>query len=381
VNAEKLLFVDDDPRILAAFRRQLRGRFEVVTDESPTSALERMAQAGPFALVVSDMRMPGPLNGAAFLSKVRECCPNAIRVMLTGDTDLTNAVKAVNEGEVFRFLTKPCSSEEMAKVLDAGLEQYRLVQSERELLENTLVGAANLMAEALSIVNPIAFNRTSSVKRYAEGAAERLALADRWQIRLAATVALLGCIAVPTEVLEKRYSGQPLSVEEMQMLMRHPDIAGRLLENIPRLENVARIVARQLRPMPAEALSGSPHEWDPVDAGALILHASIEFDRALQLDPNPEEAARRLRERFRTPEAVLEALLEVRSSNFNATHQIEVTIDRLKPGMVLDEDLLTRAGACLLSRGQEVTAAMLERLANFREGVGLKEPVKVLTRE
>jgi FixJ family two-component response regulator len=380
VNPEKLLFVDDDPRILAGFRRQLRGRFEVETDESPTSALEKIVRDGPFAVVVSDMRMPGPLNGAAFLAKVRQSSPHSIRVMLTGETDLGNAIKAVNEGAVFRFLTKPCATEDMIHVLDTGLQQYRLLQTERELLDKTLVGAANLLAEALSIVNPAAFNRTSNIKRYAEGVADRLALADRWQIRLAASVALLGCIAVPAEVLEKRYGGAQLSPQEMQMLLRHPGIAGRLLENIPRLEKVAQIVARQMRPGDAAALTENPADWDPVDAGAIVVNAAIEFDRCLQIGSTPEEAAASLRGRFRTPEPVLAALLATHSCAQTMVAR-EVLFERLAPGMVLDEDVRTTAGACLLGRGHEITAAMLERLANFREGVGLQEPLKVLAPE
>jgi FixJ family two-component response regulator len=339
----------------------------VETDESPTSALEKIVRDGPFAVVVSDMRMPGPLNGAAFLAKVRQSSPHSIRVMLTGETDLGNAIKAVNEGAVFRFLTKPCATEDMIHVLDTGLQQYRLLQTERELLDKTLVGAANLLAEALSIINP-------------EGVADRLALADRWQIRLAASVALLGCIAVPAEVLEKRYGGAQLSPQEMQMLLRHPGIAGRLLENIPRLEKVAQIVARQMRPGDAAALTENPADWDPVDAGAIVVNAAIEFDRCLQIGSTPEEAAASLRGRFRTPEPVLAALLATHSCAQTMVAR-EVLFERLAPGMVLDEDVRTTAGACLLGRGHEITAAMLERLANFREGVGLQEPLKVLAPE
>jgi DNA-binding NtrC family response regulator len=128
--------VDHEENILLAYQRQLRKEFQIETALGGGPAPEAIAQRGPYAVIVSDMRMPG-MDGVQFLSKVKERAPDSVRMMLTGNNDLQTAMQAVNEGNSFRFLTKPCTPETLAKALEAGLEQYRLITAERELLEKT----------------------------------------------------------------------------------------------------------------------------------------------------------------------------------------------------------------------------------------------------
>jgi DNA-binding NtrC family response regulator len=104
----KILCVDDEPRVLEGLALHLGRIFEMVTATSGREGLEVLAGQGPFTVVLSDMRMPG-MDGAAFLSKVRQAAPDTTRMLLTGDTDLQAAIAAVNEGQIFRFLTKPCA--------------------------------------------------------------------------------------------------------------------------------------------------------------------------------------------------------------------------------------------------------------------------------
>ena len=133
---KKILLVDDDPNILQGYQRQLRKRFELDTVLSGREGLEAVASDGPFAVIVSDMRMPG-MDGVQFLTQVRETASDTVRMMLTGNSDQQTAMDAVNEGHIFRFLTKPCNTDTFAKALEAALEQYRLITAERELLPGT----------------------------------------------------------------------------------------------------------------------------------------------------------------------------------------------------------------------------------------------------
>ncbi len=133
---EKVLLVDDDTVMLSVFRHQLDGRFDVVTAVGGDDALAAVESDGPFAAVVCDMRMPG-MDGIEVLGKIREIAPDTVRIMLTGHADLKTAMDSINQGNIFRFLTKPCPADDLARGIEAGLRQYRLVAAERELLERT----------------------------------------------------------------------------------------------------------------------------------------------------------------------------------------------------------------------------------------------------
>src|SRR6201999_3375578 len=101
--AEKILLVDDDSNILDGYRRSLGREFDLDTALSGQSALVLAAEKGPFAVVVSDMRMPG-MDGVELLTAFRSKWPDTVRVMLTGNADRDTAVHAINEGSIFRFL-------------------------------------------------------------------------------------------------------------------------------------------------------------------------------------------------------------------------------------------------------------------------------------
>src|SRR5690349_1193845 len=134
---DRVLFVDDEPNVLDGIRRQLRNRVDLETATSAAAGLELIRSRGPFAVVVSDMRMP-EMDGARFLARVNEIAPESVRMVLTGQADLDSTIKAVNEGRIFRFLLKPCDPDTLQDVLKSGIEQYRLVNAEKLLLENTL---------------------------------------------------------------------------------------------------------------------------------------------------------------------------------------------------------------------------------------------------
>lgn len=131
---KKILFVDDDPNILQGLKVNFFEMFSVFTALSGMEGLHLMETEGPFAVVVSDMRMP-EMDGIVFLSKVQEKYPDTVRVMLTGNTDLETAMNAVNKGNIFRFITKPCDDSFMKKVLDDSMRQYFLIQAEKDLMK------------------------------------------------------------------------------------------------------------------------------------------------------------------------------------------------------------------------------------------------------
>jgi CheY-like chemotaxis protein len=136
---ERILFVDDEPQLLEGFQRLLSPAFQIETAVSGAEALAKLKRNGPYAVVVCDMRMP-EMDGVRLLTKIRLEFPESVRIMLTGNSDQETAAKAVNEGNVFRFLTKPCDEDLLTRTLNAALIQYRVTNQKEDLLEKARSG-------------------------------------------------------------------------------------------------------------------------------------------------------------------------------------------------------------------------------------------------
>lgn len=148
---DRVLFVDDEVSALRGYQRVLHGEFSVSTALGGEQGLAAIQANGPYAVVVSDMRMPG-MNGAEFLGRVRERAPETVRMLLTGYADLQSAIQAVNQGNIFRFLTKPCEKEELVKAINQGLEQYRSTITQKEIVKKAeLIGRSQADWDAVDV--------------------------------------------------------------------------------------------------------------------------------------------------------------------------------------------------------------------------------------
>ena len=243
---EKILLVDDEPNVLHALTRQLRKRFDLRTAESGEAALRLLKTEGPFAVIVSDMRMP-EMNGVELLATVKTLYPDTVRLMLTGNADQETAIEAVNSGQIFRFLTKPCPPALLITSLVLALRQHRLLTAEQELLQNTLRGSVSVLCELLGMANPLACSAGLRIRAFVVAVAAALRLPQPWQYEMAALLSQIGCIGLPGEILRKVYSGQQLDADEAERFAGHPEAAAKLLEPIPRLENVTAMIRHQRR--------------------------------------------------------------------------------------------------------------------------------------
>lgn len=370
-----ILFVDDDITLLRGLKRQLYEHFTIETAPGGEEGLEAIRNKGPFAVIVSDMRMPG-MNGAQFLAKTRECTPESVRLLLTGQTDMESAIAAVNEGHIFRFLTKPCPPEVLVNALEAALAQYRLVTAERTLLEKTLHGSVKVLTDVLALVNPVAFGRASRLKRYARHIATHLDLPDVWQFEVAAMLSQLGCVILPGDTLEKLDTGQPLSTDEQKMVAKHPALGAELLRNIPRLEVIAAIIARQHDPLADRDALQDFQQRDVVLVGAHILSVILAFDQFVHCGVSRKDAIATLQKR---PDVygIVDALHYIGFEEEEMVVRM-ATVRELSPGMILGEDIRTKTGALVLAKGYEVTAMMLERLHRYTQNVAILEPIRML---
>ncbi len=373
---EKILFVDDDPNILSAYQRQLRKQFNVDTAIGGELGLTAIANHGPYSVIVADMGMPG-MNGIQFLSKAKEITPDSVRMMLTGNADQQTAMNAINEGNIFRFLTKPCQPEVITKVLTAGIEQYRLITSEKELLEKTLNGSVKVLTDVLAIVNPTAFGRTSRIHNFIQTICAELKIEKPWQIELAAMLSQIGCITMSEETLTKVYRGDNLTEQELQTFQRHPQIGSSLIASIPRLEKVAEIIAcQELRFYSSVTPLGTKSGAD-IPLGARILKLIIDFDSLVTTGMNNAQALEAIRKRQDWyDQTIVEALkrIIVAEKGYEVKY---VKTNELTTQMILAEDIKTSTGTLFAAQGCRITLLVRIRLINLAQAKSIKEPIKV----
>jgi response regulator RpfG family c-di-GMP phosphodiesterase len=368
----RVLCVDDEERVVQGLALHLRKDYEVHVAGSAAQALERLREMKGAAVIVSDMRMPG-MDGATLLNEVMQKYPDTTRILLTGEAGRDTAVVAVNKGQIFRFLTKPCPAEQLKAAVEAGVMQHRLINAERSVLQETLVGCINALVDVLAIANPVAFGRASRVKRLAVEFAEEAGLPQFWQLEAAAMLCQIGYMSLPAELVDKIYYGERLTPEERTLAAGVPEVATKLLDHIPRLEPVTQIL---------HALSWSDEQImrlgdGTIGLGTRILAMAIEYDSLLAMGHGVDVAVQSLRARSTRYGADLVEKFALHVGARTAESEvIEMPMRQVQPGMTILQDVRTQMGTLLVSKGFEVTATFLQRLPNFGPEL-LAERVKV----
>ena len=374
----RVLCVDDDSNLLDGLARTLRGHYKVETTTSGTIALERLKTVEPYAVVISDQRMP-QMDGVTFLSHIRALAPGTIRVLLTGQADMESAIAAVNEGNIFRFLTKPCATAVLLKALGACMEQYRLILSEKILLEQTLRGSIKALIDILSLANPVAFGRATRVRHSLEQLMARFEIREKWPVEVAAMLSQIGCVTLPPATLEKLYKSQIMSAGEQEMVERMPAFIDKCLANIPRIEPVREILRLYPRAFGDRGKDSGPSLSSELPWGARALKIALDFDSLESGDNRASAPFAVLRGRAGSYDpGILEAFAKLRGDSQDV-RMVELQIRELAIGMVFGEDLKSPSGMLLVARGQEVTAGLLERLRNFPAEVANRQLVRMIS--
>jgi FixJ family two-component response regulator len=377
--ADKILFVDDEPAVLDGYKRMLHRDFEVDTAGGGKQGLAAALEHGPYSVVISDMRMP-EMNGAQLFAQLRKTAPDTIRILLTGYTDLGAAMDAVNEGNIFRFLTKPCEKTVLARAITTGLVQYRLVMAEKELLEKTLMGSIKVLTDVLSASSPEAFGRSMRIARVVRHLVSKFDLPAPWRFETAAMLSQLGCVTLAPELIEAAYVGQQLSAEDQSRFDAHPQVAKELLGNIPRLEPIAWMISQQLtREADDKVLSdATTASAQAIVLGAKMLKLAVAFDSCKMSGLSDEDAIVRLeKRRGEFARDLLDALKQLAPENARMELR-KVSTAKLKIGMILQHEIRTRTGMLMVAKGQEITHALLIKLENFSRAGTIDKEIMVL---
>lgn len=350
----RILCVDDEQNVLDGMENHLAMHYEVVVTTSGQEALEIMGNESPFDVIISDMRMP-EMNGAEFLKRARLLAPDSVRMLLTGQSDQESAIAAINEGQIFRFLTKPCSAESLLANIEAGVSQHRLVTAERVLLEGTLRGAVKTMTDILAYSNAPAFGRAARVTRYVKELSAALKMESSWQIEVAAMMSQLICLTLPSNTVEALYYAPNPTKQQQAIAERLPALSTQLLGDIPRLDEVRDIIRNQNRKF------GSESDSRPV-IGARLLKVALDFDALDSQGKSMDAAIETMHSRtdWYDPD-VLEAFCSLREADRTNCQEVRIQTQDLQEGMILAEDLKDSHGKMAVSRGIELSEWLLNK--------------------
>lgn len=358
-----LLFVDDDPSVLAGLKMVVRRHYEVHTATSGPDALAILAQRGDIAVIVSDMQMP-EMNGAQLLAQAKEKSPDTARILLTGQADIGDAIAAINKGQIFRFLVKPCPPDQLTHVIEQAVENYQLIVSRRELLEQTLVGAVRALRDVLHLADPVAFGLGEQMARLATKVGKKLGHTVTWRLETAALFCQLGNVSMPEEVRNLLNSSQVNKFPQIKHFFLNSDPMGaEILEHIPHLDQVAELIRLQEKP---------PEKIVSEEARILAMVKHYVVERRFATDSAAALVA--LNQKASWGKKFISALMDVVKESTMRLRVEEMYLSQLKPGMILAEDLIGPNGALLLTAGTE----MNDRLISHLRQVPDKDLVKQL---
>ena len=323
-----VMLVDDEASILKSLKRLFRKEgHTILTAGGGTEALEILkAHIGSVSLIISDQRMPG-MNGAAFLEQSIACCPDAMRFLLTGYSDLDAVVDAVNKGKIHRYLNKPWNDQELLTLARDALSQVELRRENIRLTEltqrqnaelaelnKTLETKVNERTWALKYQNKMLqtlnqgleksimdiirllislvessnarlghYMRETSQLARKIAAAAGLDGAEQNRIEMAGLVHDIGLLGMPEHLLQKDERG--MNADEFEAYSQHPEIGSLTLSSVNSLSDISEIVRTHHENVDGTGFPDRLSE-DQIPIGGRILAVAADYCTILYLWPS-----------------------------------------------------------------------------------------------
>ncbi|GLZ89119.1 two-component system response regulator [Metapseudomonas resinovorans] len=424
-----LLLVDDEEHILSALRRVLRGEpYELLTANGGMEALGLLA-ANEVDLVVSDARMPG-LDGPALLAEIQKRWPGTLRLMLTGATDLDTSIRAINQGQIYRYLGKPWNDDELRFTLRQALA-HQHAEREHQRLESLTLEQNQRLQELNASLEQRVRDRTAELQQTADMLdlaydelrrsyvtatevfsslltqrlpgdkqcnAQVIALvrafanehqlpeADTRDLAMAAALYNLGKLTWDDHLLNR--PSDLLHREERERYCRYPQLGESLLMALEPLHDAGRLIRHHQERWNGTGFPDQLHGED-IPYGARLLKLAVDFvelQRGLVLQrPLPRPEALQLLARYAG--RLYDPTLCRQFIDFCTLHApdlleadpgiLAVDTRRLEPGMVLARNLQADSGMLLLNAGKQLSRALIDKLIAFEASEGTRYTLHV----
>lgn len=372
--SNKILLVDDEPLLLTGLRRNLMDEFEISCANSGMEALHNLQTEEDFSVIISDYKMVG-MNGVEFLQEAKIIRPDAVRMLLTGFADVGVLTNAINEGSIFRFLSKPCNVQHMRLAIRGGIKQFRLVRSEKELLDKTLMGCVQVFGELISNFDPVLYTQVKTIRDILHILPRYKITEGLWEAEIAVLLSHLGWLTVPPTIIDKLHASQPLEPSEQQVIAGVPKSTCRLLAHIPRLEAVTETILHEREPCATEAAYSEPSSWMILRACKdLVILRARSKSYSDTLEGMEKTASVYHPACLLALRAAMEEITKLDTSE--TTGSFQTTIKELLPGMIILDSITTNNGLVIVPANHQLHAADIERVRNFEQTFSLKDSVR-----
>jgi len=378
---KKVLLVDDEKNILDAYKRNMTGEFEILSAESGDAALGYFKKGEQIPLIVTDYKMP-QMNGVELLEKVKTLSPNTVQIMLTGQAEMSAVINLINKTGIFRFLTKPCSPDDLINHIKDGLRQHQLITAEKELLGKTLSGSIKILIDLLALAKPQAFTKAKKIRDISKKIHQFLTTESSWQMEIAATLSQIGTVTMPDDVLKRSYRGITLSNDEMVMHNNHPLIGADMIKSIPRLEKIAEIIKYQLKNFDGTGVPYDSISGDNIPLGSRIIRIAADFDNLVTSGRSRDDALDELKRRPAFYDINLlkniSWILLGTPENKDNPMVLELTVEEIQEGMILAEDVKASDGTIIAGKDLQLSAPLIATFKNYAKNGQIKEKIQVI---
>jgi response regulator RpfG family c-di-GMP phosphodiesterase len=408
-----ILCVDDEANILSSLKRLFRPEgYRILTAGGGREGLELLeAEQGQVDLVISDMRMP-EMDGAHFLAEVCKKWPEITRILLTGFAEVETTIRAINEGQIYRYIAKPWNDgdvlllvrgalerqlllrekvrleqltqtqNEELKALNAGLEE-KVAQRTAELrraherVKRSFLTSIQVFSNLIELRGGQVAGHSSRVANLSRQLAQRLGLSDRevQDVFLAALLHDIGKIGLPDELLVK--PPNQMTGSELGLLRRHPIKGEQALMALEELQDAALLIRSHHERFDGEGYPDGISGLS-IPFGARILALVNEYDGLVQgslLGQRVSEAdalqfVQRGRGKRYDPQVVDAFIAVLGGSTETAGGEQELSSGQLRTGMTLARDVISREGVVLLTANYVLTEHLITQLRDFERSDG-----------